>query len=229
MRRVEGRPIIAPDPFEAMRRPQPDDHALGRLLKLDREGILERCDEVLQVIYPQTRQLNQASRVSVRQKAGIDRVFRRLGLLSPKCCAAVVENPQKNGSETLSPRLLRNLALHARTCCTEAAPECDSCPLVSFCEMGARSARLFGDSRPAVIDVCAGAGALSRGFRREGFRVVLAVEKDRNAAQSYRVNNPGVPVVEADIRKVARDALALGPWRGRVTAVIGGPPCQGFK
>jgi len=32
-----------------------------------------------------------------------------------------------------------------------------------------------------------------------------------------------------DVRKIATDASVLRQWRGRVTAVIGGPPCQGFS
>jgi len=57
------------------------------------------------------------------------------------------------------------------------------------------------------------------------------VDKDKHAAQSFRVNNPGVPVLEADVRKIrpARILRLLGFERGQIAAVISGPPCQGFS
>jgi DNA (cytosine-5)-methyltransferase 1 len=57
------------------------------------------------------------------------------------------------------------------------------------------------------------------------------VEKDINAAQSYRLNNPGVPVLQADVRKVQPQNLRkiLGLRSGGIMAVIAGPPCQGFS
>jgi DNA (cytosine-5)-methyltransferase 1 len=85
--------------------------------------------------------------------------------------------------------------------------------------------------KPIVVDVCAGAGALGAGFRREGFHIGIAVEKNQHAAQSYRINNPGVPVIQADVRRIRpRDILeVLGLRLGQISGVISGPPCQGFS
>ena len=44
-----------------------------------------------------------------------------------------------------------------------------------------------------------GAGGLGTGFATADFRIALAVDVDRHAAQTYRFNHPGVPVLERQI------------------------------
>lgn len=79
-----------------------------------------------------------------------------------------------------------------------------------------------------VIDLFAGAGGFSRGFKEEGFRIVAAVENMPPVAEAYRVNFPEAIVVEEDIRNVhAVDLLRLTGRRPDV--VIGGPPCEAFS
>lgn len=74
-----------------------------------------------------------------------------------------------------------------------------------------------------MIDLFAGAGGLSHGFRMAGFMPVFAVEFDKDAAASYRANNPGTEVFADDVHKLS----SFKPYRAEV--VIGGPPCQGFS
>lgn len=72
-----------------------------------------------------------------------------------------------------------------------------------------------------MIDLFAGCGGMSLGFRESGrFCSVLAVECDSDAAETYRLNF-GKHVAEAKIEDVARFPV--------VDVVIGGPPCQGFS
>ena len=72
-----------------------------------------------------------------------------------------------------------------------------------------------------LIDLFAGCGGMTRGFEDTGrFRSVFAVESDRDAAETYRLNF-GDHVAEALIEDVASFPDA--------DLVIGGPPCQGFS
>lgn len=76
------------------------------------------------------------------------------------------------------------------------------------------------------IDLFSGAGGLSLGAEMAGINVVIAVEKDSYAAQTYRVNHPHTLMINEDICQV-RD---LHLDRGNQSLVLfGGPPCQGFS
>src|SRR5215213_6474481 len=78
---------------------------------------------------------------------------------------------------------------------------------------------LPGCLMPTYLDIFAGAGGLSLGLEAAGFDCVGAVELDPRAAESYRLNFPGIsraPFVrlgsEGDVRQIRpaliRDALA---------------------
>ena len=84
---------------------------------------------------------------------------------------------------------------------------------------------------PLAIDLFAGAGGLSRGFRDAGFRVIQAIERDPNAYATYTTNHPDTDVICADIRDLDPDRCLqrIGCKPGDITIVIGGPPCQGFS
>ncbi len=81
------------------------------------------------------------------------------------------------------------------------------------------------------IDLFAGAGGLTTGFHLAGFDSLCAVELEPNALATYRHNYPNTKVVNQDIRKVNPSDLReiLGLRREELTALIGGPPCQGFS
>lgn len=82
----------------------------------------------------------------------------------------------------------------------------------------------------SVVDLFSGAGGLTCGFRRAGCSLTDAVERDHWAAETFRLNHPGVNLVEKDIRGV--DPKNLVAWKQRETdlfAVVGGAPCQGFS
>lgn len=118
------------------------------------------------------------------------------------------------------------LAKHSTLVC-RPKPKCRQCPLVSFCKFGTQQIAK-NDARPAVVDLFGGAGGMGVGFQRAGFRVALAVEQDRNAAQTYRLNNPGVYVLEFDIARL--EAADIKRIIGRnPTAICAGPPCQSFS
>lgn len=84
--------------------------------------------------------------------------------------------------------------------------------------------------RYSAIDLFAGAGGLSLGLIRSGFRVCLAVEHDQIALETYR-NNIGNHVISADLHTFPfQSVLAAANLRiGECDLLAGGPPCQGFS
>lgn len=64
-----------------------------------------------------------------------------------------------------------------------------------------------------------------------GFRERLAVEWDDNAASTFRLNFPDVPLYHGDIARLGDDeCLSLAGLRERELDVLdGSPPCQGFS
>lgn len=92
------------------------------------------------------------------------------------------------------------------------------------------------------IDLFAGCGGFSLGFTAAGWQGLFAVEKEESAFRTFAANfldgdssrkfawPSWLPKEEADIRHVLREhRQELQGLQGKVTAVIGGPPCQGFS
>lgn len=85
--------------------------------------------------------------------------------------------------------------------------------------------------RPTAVDLFAGAGGLTLGLRRAGFRVVGAIEDDPLAVETYRRNHPEVRVWSEDIRTVPVTDVArrLGLRPGTLDLLAACPPCQSFS
>ncbi len=81
---------------------------------------------------------------------------------------------------------------------------------------------------PTIVDLFAGAGGISEGFRLEGFQPVAASDIDPDACATYKLNFPGAKVIHGDVRKeaVAREILEVSKG---ADVVVGGPPCQAFS
>jgi DNA (cytosine-5)-methyltransferase 1 len=75
-----------------------------------------------------------------------------------------------------------------------------------------------------VFEICAGAGGQAIGLERAGFECVAAVELDKHACETLRLNRPNWTVIEDDVRKV--DGT---PYRGQVDLLAGGVPCPPFS
>jgi len=168
-----------------------------------------------------------------RQRFAVDthvrRVMRRLDLVDDRSW-----KPDHDAFEAIVPPKMRvrlhvNLVHHGRAICTETSPRCDQCPLISFCAVG-RATLPDRCELETVVDLFAGAGAMGLGFRQAGFSVLAAVEIDRHAAQTYRLNHPGVPVLEVPVQQVTAEVLrGWIPGLPAPSAVIAGPPCQGYS
>lgn len=79
-----------------------------------------------------------------------------------------------------------------------------------------------------VIDLFAGAGGLSLGFKQTNrINIVAAAENNPNARKTYKRNFKEVERLYSDVRTI--DYAELKDSVGKVDIVIGGPPCQGFS
>ena len=80
-----------------------------------------------------------------------------------------------------------------------------------------------------AIDVFSGAGGLTVGLKRAGFRVVAGVEIEPHSFATYKANHPEVRCLKQDIATVAGgDLLELTGVQG-IDLLAGCPPCQGFS
>lgn len=88
-----------------------------------------------------------------------------------------------------------------------------------------------GPDSPTVISTFAGCGGSSLGYSMSGFRELLAVEWEENAAQTFRMNFPDVPLYHGDIAKLTVDEVLerTGLRAGELDVFDGSPPCQGFS
>lgn len=100
--------------------------------------------------------------------------------------------------------------------------------------------RIYAGGTPRVLDLFAGAGGLSLGFKTAGFQIIGAVEKDPKAAMTHAMNFFGWrPDHEPNAHSEARDITSVDPKRllqelgydnpeQTVDVIIGGPPCQAY-
>lgn len=168
----------------------------------------------------------------------IRRILDRLGVVADPYPARKVNHARYD--EAIPARYRRslhvNLIHHGRSTCTARKPACSACPLISFCSTGQANATQTHDNipeasrKPVAVELFAGGGGLGEGFTRAGFDVAVAVELDRAAAQTYRLNHPGTVVLEADATTVtAAEITNVAPRAAAPVALIAGPPCQGYS
>lgn len=84
-----------------------------------------------------------------------------------------------------------------------------------------------------VVELFAGAGGFTWGWRRAGFQTIAAIDSDTAAARTHELNfgdNHGL-FLNRDLNTFGPLALrkVLGRRPRRMLAIIGGPPCQGWS
>ncbi len=79
------------------------------------------------------------------------------------------------------------------------------------------------------IDLFCGAGGLSLGFEKAGFKTLFAVEFNKTYAQTYSANFPNVDLFCGDIKSILDSDIEELKKKYSVDIIIGGPPCQGFS
>lgn len=86
--------------------------------------------------------------------------------------------------------------------------------------------------RLTAMDLFCGAGGLSEGFRQADFDVILGIDFENSAIDTFKKNFGEERAILADIREVtANEILERAKKLGhkKIDVVIGGPPCQGFS
>lgn len=81
-----------------------------------------------------------------------------------------------------------------------------------------------------TISLFSGIGGLDFGFEAAGFQTRVALELDRHACRTLRLNRDW-PVIEGDINHVTSDDVLCAARLkvGEADMLIGGPPCQPFS
>ncbi len=81
-----------------------------------------------------------------------------------------------------------------------------------------------------VLDLFCGAGGLSYGFECAGYNVLVGIDNDEKALETFRANHNGSQTICGDITNITYEK-DIRPLIGDKTidVIIGGPPCQGFS
>lgn len=80
-----------------------------------------------------------------------------------------------------------------------------------------------------VLDLFCGAGGLSCGFERAGFNVVLGIDNDQKALETFEANHNGAKSICGDITSIGYGDIKKAIGNQQIDVIIGGPPCQGFS
>lgn len=86
---------------------------------------------------------------------------------------------------------------------------------------------MHSSSSLTVVDLFCGAGGLSEGFRQAGCEIVLGVDSDESAIETY--NSRHGCGIATSVENVDANFIRKKTGRGRIDIIIGGPPCQGFS
>lgn len=79
-----------------------------------------------------------------------------------------------------------------------------------------------------AVDIFSGAGGLTTGLKKAGFRVVAGVELEPHAVSTFKVNHPDTHVFKQDVTTVHGTDLLEYAGGEEIHLLAGCPPCQGF-
>lgn len=83
--------------------------------------------------------------------------------------------------------------------------------------------------KPTFIDLFAGAGGLSIGLEKAGFKLIAATDWDHWSCETLRANHKDIIVEEGDIVEINLEEFRKKLPTSEVDMIVGGPPCQGFS
>lgn len=81
-----------------------------------------------------------------------------------------------------------------------------------------------------VVDLFCGCGGFSLGFKQVGYKILLGVDNDEQALETFRRNFENTKALNLDLSddksmEIIKEAIGKTP----VDVIIAGPPCQGFS
>lgn len=82
------------------------------------------------------------------------------------------------------------------------------------------------------IDLFAGAGGMSLGFIMQGYKLLGAIEIDKNYFETYKKNHPELSseyLITGDICLEENKQKLINGLKKKPDVIVGGPPCQGFS
>ncbi|MDY6807342.1 MAG: DNA cytosine methyltransferase, partial [Cyanobacteriota bacterium] len=83
--------------------------------------------------------------------------------------------------------------------------------------------------KPLILDLFAGAGGFSLGFKLAGCEIIGAIEIDKWAAETFANNCQNSKVIQRDITTITKEDFKELFKHKKPTIVLGGPPCQGYS
>lgn len=111
--------------------------------------------------------------------------------------------------------------------------QCSKCHINKWCNHYRNNLQKNEENAtgPVYADFFCGAGGLSWGFHRAGYRMSLANDIQECCIDTIALNHPEVPgkhIISADINDVIDNIENISRYKN-VDVVVGGPPCQGFS
>ncbi len=80
-----------------------------------------------------------------------------------------------------------------------------------------------------ILDLFAGAGGFSSGFKLAEFNIIGGIEIDKWAGETFAYNFSDAKVLVKNIEKIENDEVIKHFKPDDVDLIIGGPPCQGYS
>lgn len=80
-----------------------------------------------------------------------------------------------------------------------------------------------------VIDLFCGCGGLSYGFEQAGVNILLGIDNDKMALNTFEHNHNDAKSICGDITKINYHDIKTVIGNKRIDLIIGGPPCQGMS
>lgn len=88
----------------------------------------------------------------------------------------------------------------------------------------------MANKRFNVVDLFCGCGGLSKGFEEAGYNILVGVDFEQSALNTFNYNHKGAVGIKLDLSAPESfDAIVKTVDGQNVDVIIGGPPCQGFS